>query len=153
MIRLIFLFLLIVFLALMQRFGFSILDVRPDIALIGLIASSFWLEDIWEGVSLASLGALILKSNSTLDSGALTFFLIAIIAVIIAKRSPWHSFISAILMFILGTIIFYGVLARELLFSFVFAKELILNVAIGIAIFALLDGLWENESIDISFRG
>lgn len=132
-------------LALLQAFGFTILNVKPNLALAAVIASAFFIASIWEGLFLILLAGLILKFGPIADSSILLFEAIAFASVFSIRYLPWQAVFNNIFLILAGTGIFYFVLARDLLLSFGFFKELGLNITIGALLFALLKNLWENK--------
>ena len=146
MTRLITLVLILISLTILQSWGFSILGVKPNMALAALIASAFFIFNIWEGFFLIALAAFILKFSPAVDTSIVIFSLIAAVLISAAKYLPWQSFFSNIILIALGTSIFYGLLARDLLMSLIFLKEFGLNILIGALIFALMSNLWDNKS-------
>jgi hypothetical protein len=145
MLKLFSLVLLIALLSLVQTFGFSIFDIKPNLALVAVITASFFLPNFWQGFLLVVLAALILKFSSDINAEILTFSFISAGAIIIKKYLPWHNFLSLPFLLIIGTFIFYLFLAHNLILSAIFAKELFLNLIAGISIFALLSFLWKNK--------
>lgn len=136
--KLFFLILIIGLMAFLQSFGFSIFDVKPNLALAAVITASFFVENILQGFLLVALAALILKFSPGFEIGVLVLSLVGVAAVIVKKYLPWHYFLSNLVLIIGGTLIFYVFLAPNLIVSFVFLKELILNLAGGSIIFAFL---------------
>lgn len=143
--RLLSLILLICLLSFIQSLGFSISGVKPDLALVGVIAVSFFVSNLWEGFLLVALAALILKFSPGFESEILTLSLIGAGALMIKKYLPWHYFFSNLILITVGTFIFYLFLAANLIPTIIFFKELILNLIAGTLIFALLSFLWQNK--------
>ncbi len=143
--RLLSLVLLICLLSFIQSLGFSIFGVKLNLALAAVIAASFFVANLWEGLLLVVLAALILKFAPGFESEILIFSLIGAGAILIKKYLPWHYFFSNLILIILGTFIFYLFLAANLILTTIFLKELVLNLIAGTLIFALLNFLWQNK--------
>jgi len=105
--RLLSLVLLICLLSFIQSLGFSIFGVKLNLALAAVIAASFFVANLWEGLLLVVLAALILKFAPGFESEILIFSLIGAGAILIKKYLPWHYFFSNLILIILGTFIFY----------------------------------------------
>lgn len=135
---------LIGLLSFLQAFGFSIFDIKPNLALVGIIAASFFIANIYEGLLLTALAALILKFAPGFEKEILLFFLIGIGIIIIRNYLPWHNFLNVFILIISSTIIFY-LIAPNLIFTMIFLKELIMNLFFGFLIFAFLNYLCQNR--------
>lgn len=144
-VRLFFLVLLVSLLALLQSLGFSLLGIKPDLALLAVIAASFFVEDLLEGLFLVALSALILKFSPDLGKEILIFSLIGAASVITRIYLPWRHFIVNLTLIAAGTFIFYLVLSPNLILGTIFLKELTLNLVFGALIFALFSALWQNK--------
>lgn len=140
-----FLIVIVVTLTLLQAWGFDVLNSEPNLAIVSIIATSFFISNVWEGLFLVSVSALILKFTPGLQLEILAFVLMGFFAVLVAKRLPWNYFLSSLLLITLTTSAFYLLFDRALFFSLVLAKELLFNLAVGVIIFALLHNLWENK--------
>lgn len=143
--RLIFLILLVGALSLVQSFGFSVFNVKPNLALSALIAVSFFVENIWQGFLLIALSALILKFSPGFEKGIFVLSLIGCGAVLVKRYHPWRYFFGNLILIVLATCVFYLVLAPNLINSILFLQELIFNVLAGVIIFAFLSFLWQNK--------
>ncbi len=144
-VRLFFLVLLVSLLALLQSLGFSLLGIKPDLALLAVIAASFFVEDLLEGLFLVALSALILKFSPGFGKEILLFSLIGAASVITRIYLPWRHFIVNLILIAAGTLTFYLVLAPNLILGGMFLKELTLNLSFGALIFALFSALWQNK--------
>jgi len=143
--KLIFLVLIVILLTFLQSFGFSILGVKPNLALVAIISASFFVKNIWQGFLLVVLASFILKFSPGFESEILFLSLIGIGANITKKYHPWHYFFGNLISVTLGTFIFYIFLGTNLITSFIFLKELALNLASGMIIFAFFRLLWNNK--------
>ncbi len=143
--RLIPLILVVGLLVFLQSWGFSIFGIKPNLALISIIATSFFTIDLLEGLLLVLLAALILKFSPGFEKEILFFSLIGLGAIIIKNYLPWHYYLNNIFLIILGTFIFYLLLAHNLILSSVFLKEVLLNLIFGIVLFVFLNGLVEKS--------
>jgi hypothetical protein len=143
--KLFFLILIIGLLTLLQSFGFSIFGAKPNLALASVITASFFVANFWQGFLLIASAALILKFAPGFEKEILIFSLIGAGAVITKDRLPWHQFLGNLTLIAFGTLIFYVVLAPNLIFSLLFLKELSLNLILGTLIFAFFNFLWQNK--------
>lgn len=143
--KLLVLFLIVGLLSFLQAFGFSIFDIKPNLALTAVITASFFVANFWQGFLLIALAALILKFAPGFEKEILIFSLIGAGAVIIKDRLPWHQFLGNLTLIAFGTLIFYVVLAPNLIFSLIFLKELFFNLVLGTLIFAFFNFLWQNK--------
>jgi hypothetical protein len=143
------LILLVILLTALQSFGFSIFNIKPNLALAGIITASFFIVNgqwsMVKGLLLVALAALILKFAPGFESEILTFSLIGAGAVLIKKYLPWQYFFSNLILIIFGTFIFYLFLAANLIPTLIFFKELALNLITGTLMFAVLNFLWQNK--------
>lgn len=147
MLKLFFLILIVGLLAFWQAFGFSILDIKPNLALVAVIVASFFVDNLWQGFFLVVLSALILKFVPGFEKEILIFSLIGAGTVAIKNRLPWHQFLANIFLVVLGTLIFYLFLAPHLIISVIFWEELVLNLIFGALIFALMSFLWHTKKV------
>ncbi|MFA5098978.1 MAG: hypothetical protein WC461_02035 [Candidatus Paceibacterota bacterium] len=131
-------------LSIIQSYGFSVFGIVPNLALVAVVASSFFTANFIEGIFLVLLSTAILKFGSGVDLGILTFALIGLIAVIIAKFIPWRYFAGNLIAIIITVLIFYAFLNPGLILSLVFIKELFLNVVVSSLLFAFLSFLWQD---------
>lgn len=145
MIRFFSLILLVGLLTLLQAFGFSLFNIKPNLALLVIIAASFFLNNFWERFLLVALAVLILKFSPGFTKEILFFFLIGATAVMVKDYLPWNTFLSNLILITLATFIFYLLLAPSLILSNIFIKELFLNLILGSLIFALFKNLWQNR--------
>lgn len=145
MLKTVFLALFIALLTFSQAFGFSVFGIKPNLALIAVIAASFFLSNIWEGFLLVALAALILKFAPGFQTEIFIFSLIGAVIIIAKNYLPWHHFLAGIILIIFGTIAFYCLLAPHLILSFVFIKELIINLVFSIPVFTFFSFLWQNK--------
>ena len=143
--KLLILFLIVGLLSFLQAFGFSIFNIKPNLALIAVIASSFFINNFWQGFLLIALAGLILKFAPGFEKEILIFSLIGLGAVSVRNRLPWHQFLVNLFLIATGTLVFYVILAPNLIISLIFLKELFLNLIIGILIFAFLNVIWQNR--------
>ncbi len=143
--RLLSLILLVGLLSLIQSFGFSIFGIKPNLSLVSVITASFFVANFWQGILLVALAALILKFAPGFGSEILIFSLIGVGAVLVKKYLPWHYFFGNLILIALGTLIFYLFLAPNLILSYIFLKEAVLNLILGMSIFAFLNFLWQNK--------
>ena len=145
--KLLVLFLIVGLLSFLQAFGFSIFDIKPNLALTAVITASFFVANFWQGFLLIALAGLILKFAPGFEKEILVFSLIGAGAVIIKNRLPWHQFLGNLFLITTGTFIFYVISATNMIFSLIFLKELFFNLIAGSLIFALMSYLWHNKSI------
>lgn len=149
MIRFLTLLFLITLLSGLQILGFSVFDIKPNLVLSVIITISFFVENIWQGFLLMALAGLILKFTPGFESEILVLSLIGAGAILIKKYLPWHYFFSNLILIGLGTLIFYVILALNLITSIIFFEELVFNIIAGMIIFAFLSLLWDNKSHEI----
>jgi len=147
MLKVLFLILIVGLLTFWQTSGFSILDIKPNLALVAIIAASFFIDNLWQGIFLVVFSALILKFVPGFEKEILIFSLIGVGAVLIKNRLPWRQFLANIFLVSLGTLIFYLFLAPRLIISVIFWEELVLNLIFGALIFALMSFLWHTKKI------
>ena len=134
--------LLIVVLSFLQVAGISVFDAKPNLALVAVIAASFFISDIWEGFLLILISALILKFGPAVgNKDILIFSLLGALAVLLRNRLPWQATINFLILIILGTLCFYLILSPSLIPSSILLKEIVYNVISGMLIFALLSWL------------
>lgn len=145
MLKFLLLIFVVVFLTYLQAWGFPVLSIKPNLALVSVVVISFFAANLTEGFLLVLVSALILKFAPGFKPEMLEFVLFGFFAVLIGKHLPWHSLLDILLLIGLGTMLSYLFFNRELLLSVVSLKELVLNLAIGIFLFALLDNLWESK--------
>lgn len=127
--------------------GISVFGVKPNFALAAVIASSFFIFSFWEGFLLVALAALILKFSPGFAAEISIFSLIGAGAIIIKNYFPWQHFLSNLFLITAATLVFYLILAPNLILSEIFAKELFLNVVLGGSIFALLSFMKQNKLV------
>lgn len=132
---------IVVLLSFIQAWGFSIFGIKPNLALAAVIAVSFFAASFWETLFLTSLAAFVLNFVPFLTKEIMVFFLIGIGAAFVGNRLPWRYFLNNFFLVGAGTMIFYLLLAPNLVISAVFLKELILNLAIGALIFPIFEKL------------
>ncbi len=145
MVKFVFLILLVGLLSFFQSSSFSIFGIKPNLALAVIISASFFAASIWQGFLLVALAALILKFAPGFEKEILILSLIGAGAVLTKKYLPWRYFFSNLILIGLGTLIFYVILASNLIVSVIFFGELVFNVAAGMMIFAFLSLLWDNK--------
>lgn len=150
--KLIFLILIIGLLAILQSFSFSVFSIKPDLILAAIIVASFFVENIWQGFLLVAISAFLLKFSPGFEKEILILSLIGTGVIIIKKYLPWHYFFSNLILIGLGTLIFYVILASNLIISIIFFEELTFNIIVGMIIFAFLSLLWDNKSHEIFLR-
>ena len=142
-------FLLILFIILLTFFqaqGISIFSIKPNLALLTLAVAAFFISSIWEGLLFISLAALILKFSPVFEKEILFFWLIGAAIVIAQKYLPWHNLYGLAFFVGFGTFAFYFLTAPSLIISTIFAGELVLNLIVGLLIFAPFHFLWQNKS-------
>ncbi|OGM90233.1 hypothetical protein A3J77_00220 [Candidatus Wolfebacteria bacterium RBG_13_41_7] len=132
-------------LSFIQSCGFSVFGIVPNLALAAVVASAFFAADLFEGIFLVLLSALILKFGSGFESGILAFALIGAAAVVMAKFIPWRYFVGNLTAIIVAVLLFYAFLNPELILSLVFVKELFLDIVASSLIFAFLYFLWQDK--------
>ncbi len=138
MIRLLILILVIGLLALFQTLGFSIFGVKPNLALTAVVAASFFVVNIWEGLVLILLAALFLKFNAVFNLDILVFCLIGTAALIVKKYLVWQPLINCLILIGLASLGLYLFLSPSLIISGIFLQEIIYNIILGIPVFVLL---------------
>ena len=152
MVRFLILLFLITLLSGLQVLGFCIFGIKPNLVLSVIITISFFVENIWEGFLLVALAGLILKFAPGFESEILVLSLIGAGAILTKKYLPWHYFFSNLILIGLGTLIFYVILASNLITSIIFFEELAFNIIVGMIIFAFSSLLWDNKSHEIFLR-
>ncbi len=147
MLKLLFTVLIAGLLASVQSMGFSLLNVKPNLALLAVIAASFFIDNLFESLLLVALSAIILKFSPVFENEIIAISLIGAFLVIIQKYLPWRHFVGNLALITLGTFLFYAILAPNLIISTIFLKEIIINLALGMLVFALFSALWQNKGI------
>ncbi len=142
--RLIFFILAVCLFSFIQAFGFSIFGVKPDLALVAVISASFFVVDVWQGLVLAALASLVLKFSPGFEKEILFFFASAAVSVVLSGRLPARHFIGNVFLIAAATFVMYLLSAADLIFSYVFLKELSLNVVFGILMFETFSFLWQD---------
>ena len=132
-------------LALIQSLGFSFLGIKPNLVISAVIAGSFFVKDLFEGLLLVALSVLILKFSPDSGNEIILLSLIGAVSVLIERHLPWRHFVDNLVLIAAGTIVFYLVLAPDLILGMIFLKELILNLVFGSLIFAFFSALWQNK--------
>ena len=132
-------------LSLIQSYGFSVFGVVPNLALVAVIAASFFVANFFEGIFLVLLSTLILKFSSGFESGILIFALIGVAVVLAAKFVSWRYFIGNLAAVVFAVLIFYAFLNPGLILSLVFVKELFLDIVVSSLLFAFLSFLWQDK--------
>jgi hypothetical protein len=132
------LILLVAVLASVQSLGFSLFGVKPSLALVGVIAVSFFAGGILEIFLFSALAALILKFAPALGTELSAFFAVSLLAGILGKYFPWRRAINNLAAVFLSVLLFYFLIGIELIASPFFWKELFLNLVFGGAIFYFL---------------
>ncbi len=149
--KLFFLILLVGLLTLFQVLDFSIFGVKPNLAMVAAIIVSFFIVNsqwlVVRGFLPVVLAALILKFSPGFESEILVFTLIGAGALIVKKYLPYQNFLNSALLIIVATVVFYLVLAHNMILSVIFAKELFLNLVAGVLIFAFLSLMRQNKII------
>lgn len=131
----------VILLSFIQSWGFSIFGIKPNLALAAVIAASFFVVDFWQALFLTGLAAFVLNFVPSLTKEILVFFLVGAGAAFVGNRLPWRYFWGNLFLVAIGTLIFYLFLAPNLAVSFVFLKELFLNLAVGALIFLIFEKL------------
>ncbi|MBI5079430.1 hypothetical protein HZB06_02045 [Candidatus Wolfebacteria bacterium] len=142
--RLGFLVLAVCLLSLIQAFNFSIIGVKPDLALVAVVSASFFVADVWQGLFLAALASLVLKFSPGFEKEILFFSVTAAASVVLGKYLPARHFIGNVFLIAAATFVLYLLAAADLIVSFVFLKELFLNVIFGILMFETFSFLWQD---------
>jgi len=144
--RLFSLILLVGTLSFAQALGFSVFGIKPNLALIAVIAGFFFISSFWEGFLLTAIAALILKFSPVFEPEILIFSLIGVGALIVKNYLPWRNFLNSLFLIGLAVFTFYLFLAPKLIYSFIFLKELVLSLILGTLLFALLSFLRQNKT-------
>ena len=142
--RLVFFILAVCIFSFIQAFGFSIFGVKPDLALVAVISASFFVADVWQGLILAALASLVLKFSPGFEKEILFFFASAAVSVVLRERLSARHFIGNVFLIAAATFVMYLLSAADLIFSYVFLKELLLNVFFGILMFETFSFLWQD---------
>lgn len=121
-----------------QFLNVSFFGVKPNFAIAAVVAASFFIFDVWEGVFLIALASFILKFSPYLDNEIFIFFIIGILVILTRKYLPWHHLINNLFLTFAYTLIFYLLLFPNLIVSMVFFLEVIYNILIGFAVFLIL---------------
>jgi len=138
MARLFSLILLVAGLTLVQAFDFSVFGIIPNLALVAVVASSFFIADFWEGFLLSAIAAFLLKFSPVLTKEIIVFMVVAFLAVIGRNCFPWRRSLSNLVLVALATFAFYVFTAGNFLYSILFWEELIVNILFGALTFAFL---------------
>lgn len=128
-----------------QSFGWLLWGVNPNLVLVSLITTSFFLRERWSFLFLAALAGLILKFSPSGREELIIIFLLGIGLAVLKNYLPWNNLLGVLVLIFLGTLIFYLFFGPRLIFSVVFGKEIFLNLALGLLFFALLGGVWQNK--------
>lgn len=118
-------------LAFLQILDKAFFGVKPNLVLAMVVASSFFLAEIWEGLFLAALLSFILKFSAFSNLEILIFFLISGFIFLVNKYLPWEPAISNNLFLIFFTLAFYLILMPREIISWVFLLELVYNLIAG----------------------
>lgn len=132
---------IVVLLSFIQAFGFSIVGIKPNLALAAVIAASFFAASFWEALFLTGLAAFVLNFTPSLTKEIAVFFLLGVGAAFAGNRLPWRYFLNNLFLVAIGTLFFYLFLAPNLVVSVVFLKELFLNLIAGVLIFLIIEKL------------
>ena len=123
-----------------QVSGFSLFDVRPNLALAAALAGLFFVNRL-DGAVLVAVASLILKFAPGYNLEILIFSLLGFTAVFLKNYLPWQNIFNAPALVVVATILFYLILAPQLLMTPLFVKELILNTAAGVICFLVFSQL------------
>lgn len=134
----------IVVLAVLQANGFSLLGVKPNLALVGIAVLAFFIENSVLYLLFVVLAGFILKFAPGFHPELLLFFSIGVLVGAVRKYLPWHALFSNLLTIVFGTLLFYLVFSAHLIGSLVFIKELLLNMVVGMIVFAFFLNIWDN---------
>ena len=129
------LILLVAVLSLIQSLGFSIFGVKPNLALVAVVATSFFTGGILEIFLFSALAALILKFAPAPGAESAVFLAVSILAGIIGRRLPWHKIINGLAAVLLSVFAFYAFTKIQFIPSLFFWKELVLDLVFGGLIF------------------
>ncbi len=132
-------------LSIIQAYGLSVFGVIPNLALVAVVVSAFFAVNFFEGFFLILFSVLILKFSSGFGIELLVFTLIGAVAVVVAKLIPWHYLVGSLTAVIIAVLFFYAFLNPALILSFVFVKELFLDIIVSLAVFAFLHILWQDK--------
>ena len=137
--RLFFLIFLTILFSFVQTTGFSIFGVKPNLALMAVVAVSFFISDIWEGFLLVLMSALILKFGPEVGNKEIIIFSLIGAAAVFSKRYLiWQQLINCLILLVVATLLFYVFLSPSFIFSRIFLQEISYNIISGIIIFASL---------------
>jgi hypothetical protein len=129
------LILLVAVLASVQSFGFSLFGVKPNLALIGVVAVSFFAGGILEIFLLSALAAFILKFAPAIGAEITVFFIVSLLAGVLGKYFPWRKSLNNLAVVFLSVFAFYALAGVQFIISPFFWKELVLDLALGSIIF------------------
>jgi hypothetical protein len=136
--KLIWLFLLTIFLALLQNTNLLIFyGIKPNLVLVFLIALSFFITDIFIYLYFVLVGVIFLGFEQ------LAIALPAILSFAVGRRLHWQPFFNNLLLVSAGTIVFYLLVG----WSSVVLGEIIYNLVVGSAFFALIEKCLKTNSI------
>jgi len=98
-----------------------------DFLFVALIVSSFFLS-FWELVFCVVLGVFVTNWRPSPSFEMVTFALVPFVSFSLRKILPWHSWLNATVLIIVGTIVFYA--ASDSAF-FLRSQDLFLGILFG----------------------
>lgn len=129
-------FLVIIF-SFVQFLDIQIFGVKPDLPLVFIAVSVFFIKNKWEGIFLTSLSAFVLKFSPHPSREILFFLILGILMSLFYKYFPWHSLINSLVLVVLTTLAFYVLLNYPAILSSLFFKELAYNLFVGALLFLI----------------
>ena len=121
-----------------QSFGFSLFGVKPNLALVGVVAASFFAGGILEIFLLSALAAFILKFAPAPGAELAIFFIVSLLAGLLGRYLPWRRSLNNLAVIFLSVFAFYALAGIKFVVSPFFWKELVLDLAFGWIIFYFL---------------
>lgn len=123
----------------------QISGVNPNLVLAALAAFAIFLPNFLLNLSLAVLGALLLKSIPVFEFSSLGLIAAACVAWALARVSPWRPTVGAAIIAIVGTLVFYGVGNYQFIISApaIFLEEAAYNAFSAATLYVVLGYLYD----------
>ena len=129
--------LVIIALSFLQAMGFSLWGVKPNLALVSVITISFFISSLVVQFFMLAFPFSILKDSPVVPKELWIFLFIGAGAILLKKYLPGKPPFNIIFILFIATTAFYALTFPQLIISWIFLKELILNLILGGIIFIL----------------
>lgn len=104
--------------------------VIPNFVLATIVIAALFLGDIWHELLLLAVALFLLKFSPAVDRELVAFFATGLLIIGAARRLPWHRFINGIWLTVCAITVLYALVDPTLIFSFIFAQELVYTVLV-----------------------